>query len=112
MELINEVLILALDSNEKVGKYLTEEGSWLGMTALAAMLAFVIYWGVWNVENVVIPANKKKKEEKRRIEEDKMRWESDDWVLKNGEWVHTKEDKTQCSILFGCRLLQYLLWRK
>ncbi len=95
MELINEVLILALDSNEKVGKYLTEEGSWLGMTALAAMLAFVIYWAVWNVENVVIPANKKKKEEKRRIEEDKMRWESDDWVLKNGEWVHTKEDKTQ-----------------
>ena len=59
------------------------------------MLAFVIYWAVWNVENVVIPANKKKKEEKRRIEEDKMRWESDDWVLKNGEWVHTKEDKTQ-----------------
>ena len=77
MELINEVLILALDSNEKVGKYLTEEGSWLGMTALAAMLAFVIYWAVWNVD----AASKKNKEDEIQ------RKETGEWVFQNGEWV-------------------------
>ena len=77
MELINEVLILALDSNEKVGKYLTEEGSWLGMTALAAMLAFVIYWVFWNID----AASKKKKEDEIQIKE------TGEWVFQNGEWV-------------------------
>ena len=78
MELISQILLQLPDSSsEKVGKYLTGEGSWLGMTALAAMLAFVIYWVFWNID----AASKKKKEDEIQ------RNETGEWVFQNGEWV-------------------------
>ena len=74
------------DNSNRLGEYLTGEGSWLGMVTLAVMLAFVIYWAVGSIE-----ASKKKKKA-----DEIQRREIGEWVLQNGEWVPKDEgDKAQ-----------------
>ena len=74
------------DNSNRLGEYLTGEGSWLGMATLAVMLAFVIYWAVGSIE-----ASKKKKKA-----DEIQRREIGEWVLQNGEWVPKDEgDKAQ-----------------